>query len=403
MISLVVNLGMLVILILISTILYDLTFRYYFLIGFFLIRSIISLYKLIVLKELREQNIISLILHNIVLFVLAFLVTIPLILFPETKQYEPTGTYQVLSSTETFIDESRLETYAPSPQSRFVNVAFWYPETNSETFPLIVFSHGAFGINTSNETLYLELASRGYVVASIDHPYHSFYTEGTDNKRIWISMDYMNEVQREDSFVDKDNSFELYQKWMSLRMSDINFVIDLIKAKTVSPDTDTLYSLIDVSKIGVMGHSLGGSAVLGIGRERNDISAVIALESPFLNDIIDVEDDQFIFDYTIYSTPLLNIYSDSGWNILYDRPQYEENVKLLQGDYEDIYNVHITGVGHLTLTDFGITSPILTQMMNGFKSTKDTRLCLEIINELSISFFDFYLKEDGIFNPSGVY
>jgi predicted dienelactone hydrolase len=37
---------------------------------------------------------------------------------------------------------------------------------------VVVFSHGAFGVRNSNTTTFLELASRGFIVASIDHPYH---------------------------------------------------------------------------------------------------------------------------------------------------------------------------------------------------------------------------------------
>jgi hypothetical protein len=44
-----------------------------------------------------------------------------------------------------------------------------------------------------------------------------------------------------------------------------------------------------------MGHSLGGSAVLGIGRQRADIHIVIALEAPFLYDIVGVDEGKFIF------------------------------------------------------------------------------------------------------------
>ncbi len=39
------------------------------------------------------------------------------------------------------------------------------------------------------------------------------------------------------------------------------------------------------ARIGVMGHSLGGSAALCIGRQRPDVQAVLALESPFMCDI----------------------------------------------------------------------------------------------------------------------
>ncbi|MBQ5851909.1 MAG: hypothetical protein IIW54_14020, partial [Lachnospiraceae bacterium] len=37
-------------------------------------------------------------------------------------------------------------------------------ETVTDDFPLVVFSHGAFGYYESNTSTYMELASNGYVV-----------------------------------------------------------------------------------------------------------------------------------------------------------------------------------------------------------------------------------------------
>ena len=85
-----------------------------------------------------------------------------------------------------------------------------------------------------------------------------------------------------------NRAYEFFQKWMGIRTADINFVIDTILSESGNNSAAQVYQLIDGSKIGVMGHSLGGSAALGIGRMRNDVKAVIALESPFLADIVGV-------------------------------------------------------------------------------------------------------------------
>jgi hypothetical protein len=73
---------------------------------------------------------------------------------------------------------------------------------------------------------------------------------------------------------------------------------------------------VDTDHIGMMGHSLGGSAALGIGRQRDEVNAVIALEAPFLYDIVGVEDGEFVFVDADYPTPVLNVYSDDLGMIL---------------------------------------------------------------------------------------
>lgn len=325
--------------------------------------------------------------------------SLPAILFPQHKALETTGSYPVATASYTYTDADRVETYTDSGEKRSLNVKFWYPDNASGTYPLIIFSHGAFGVNTSNETLFNELASHGYVIGSIDHTYHCFFTTHADGTTIWIDSGYMQEVSAENARSDPQGSFALYQKWMGLRMGDINFVIDHILEETQNDQADRVYQLVDKSKIGVMGHSLGGSAALGIGRMREDVRAVIALESPFLYDIQGVENGAFVYTPEKYPLPVLNVYSDGAWNILGDRPQYAENFALLSDTPANAYNIHISGVGHLTLTDFALTSPILTRMLNGHASTTSAVECLTRINQITLNFFDSFLKDKGEFVP----
>lgn len=73
-----------------------------------------------------------------------------------------------------------------------------------------------------------------------------------------------------------------------------------------------MVTLVDRTKIGVMGHSLGGSSALGIGRMRKDGSVIIALESLFMCDIKGVKNSEFVFTGEEYPIPVLNVYSDSS-------------------------------------------------------------------------------------------
>lgn len=213
----------------------------------------------------------------------------------------------------------------------------------------------------------------------------------------------MQELFAEDPQSDIQQSYEYYQKWMKIRTDDINFVIDYIMTEVENNNADMVYKLVDSAKIGVMGHSLGGSAALGIGRMRDDVTAVIALESPFMFDIEGIENEQFVFTDKIYPVPLLNVYSDSSWGILGERPQYAANYRMLFDTDATGFNVYISGVGHLALTDFALTSPFLTRILDGKKPTTETVYCLKTINKICLEFFNSYLKENGEFTPSGSY
>jgi predicted dienelactone hydrolase len=105
-----------------------------------------------------------------------------------------TGEYQVLTQTYTYTDKNRVESYTDTGKNRKLNVQLWYPDNLDETVPLIVFSHGGLGVKSSNESLYNELASHGYIVCSIDHTYQSFYSTDEDGDTTWIDLGYMQDV-----------------------------------------------------------------------------------------------------------------------------------------------------------------------------------------------------------------
>jgi len=306
-----------------------------------------------------------------------------LALFPKTEVIDPTGSYQILVEDITLTDNSRLETYKNDGSYRSLEVKFWYPKDFNEKnkCPLVVFSHGSFGTVDNNATLMKELASRGYVCASIGHTYQAFNAK-INGKKIGMSSSFRKEVMGMDPIKKKEKAAELFHKWMNLTVTDASFVIDTIKNTN-----EGFYELIDKTKICMMGHSLGGSAALGIGRVRNDISCVVALESPFMYDVKGVENDKFIFDETLYPTKMLNVYSDSSYSKLDEWDQYSQNRKYYDMNNENYSNVYLKGLGHMHLCDFQLVSPFLSWILSGCDTNNSAKVNLEMINKTVLDFF----------------
>lgn len=325
-----------------------------------------------------------------------FLAISPALVFPEYSPLEPTGAFAVATSADTLTDPRRMEPYADSGELRSVNVGYWYPdlvdEASDRTFPLVVFSHGGTGIRTGNESLFLDLASHGYVVASIDHPHHSLFTTDNSGSRTWIDWGYFGDLRKENARAAPQRSHAYYEEWMTVRMGDVSFVLDHLLAEAGREASAEVYRLIDTERIGVGGHSLGGSAALGIGRARDDVRAVIALESPFMADIRGVRDGRFIWEEADYPLPVLLVYSDSAWSHLGEWPQYAKNHELLSAESATVVNLHIAGVGHLGLTDLALASPVLTWLLDGERA-RDARGALASLNEASLEFLDAHLKD----------
>lgn len=339
------------------------------------------------------------------LLALTIVVTlVPVLLFPQHKLPQVTGPYAVATGTYSYMDKNRIEDFKEQGDKRFVNVEFWYPAQIDGTYPLLVFSHGAFGIKESNTSTFTELASHGYVVVSIDHPYHSLYTVSEDGKIVTVNPEYMQEINNANKagVYSLGEYFELTQKWMTLRTDDMNFVLDTILEKAGQKE-DSVYERIDTQKIGVFGHSMGGAASVALSRGRDDIDAVVNIDAPFFSELAYNEVTNELFAKSeAYTIPLLNIYSDDVWVQLDSSSSYIAN-KVSNENFDGAYTVHFKGAKHLSLTDLPLFSPILAYLLQGGKADIDKYYAIETQNELILRFFDFSLKKQGEFAPKATY
>lgn len=312
-------------------------------------------------------------------------------LFSNLESIPTTGEYSYASCVLELTDASRIEEYRTDGSPRKLSVLVYYPqedEVPNKSCPLIVFSHGGISTKTSNLSLYKELASHGYVVVSIDHTYHALYTV-IDGARVYVDPGYMRELSEEDSHSDIENSYARFQKWMKLRTDDINFVIDTFIERSAD-GSDSFYRFVDANRIGVAGHSLGGSAALGVARQRKDVRAVLALESPYLCDIVGVDGKDFRWNTDSYQCAVMNIYSDDGYPLVGTDNKYVQNENHLINS-GNIRYYYVEGSNHYTLTDLVRTSPILCVLLGGGyrKSGYDS---LQLINQKSVAFFDEFLR-----------
>lgn len=71
---------------------------------------------------------------------------------------------------------------------------------------------------------------------------------------------------------------------MNILTGDIDFVLDTVIEKVSKENSEqAVYGLIHIFRMCVMGHSLGGSAALGIGRQRDEIKVSWGGESKIID------------------------------------------------------------------------------------------------------------------------
>ena len=281
----------------------DMSFRFTGLFILLLIRIVIAFIGMMILrkKEDKAKRTSMMVFSAVLSIVLISFSLVPSFVITAYSGLPVSGEYEVAEANAILVDESRAEEFEADGSKREVPVYFCYPENapEGEKYPLVIFSHGAFGYNQSNYSTYAELASNGYVVISTEHPYHSLFTTDTSGNTIIVDPEFINGIGTVNSEgVSEETIFELSSEWIKLRSADLNFVIDSVKSTAdgnalpgywhteAADDILTALSMTDTKKIGVMGHSLGGAAAVSMGRTRTDISAVIDLDGTMLSEVL---------------------------------------------------------------------------------------------------------------------
>jgi dienelactone hydrolase len=209
----------------------------------------------------------------------------------------PTGPSKVGTRVVDLVDSTRDDPFLAKGIKRELLVRFWYPApageackladytspavwarfsqllavplphvtTNScldapitdEPHPVVVFTHGYTGTFTDYTFLYEDLASRGYVVASVDHTYEATAVEFPDGR---LATSVLGSHLANNWSVDD----ETLQFVLSVRLDDLRFVLNQLQ-RINNEATGPFDSKLDMSRVALAGHSLGGlTALLGV-------------------------------------------------------------------------------------------------------------------------------------------
>lgn len=342
----------------------------------------------------------------------------PAFLFKNYKGRPLTGQYTPVTCTAILTDTSRTEQFEQDGSSREIPVHLFYPaEAESiadHSLPLVIFSHGAFGWYQSNISAYRELASNGYVVASIEHPYHSLFTHDTSGKLITVNREFMqNALTLGDSEAEDTEKEEVFQtecEWIELRISDMNFAVDMLKSAASANDLsswtftegdkkqfENATRLINTEKIGLMGHSLGGATAVTVGR-RDDISAVIDIDGTMIGEQTGFADGKYVINEEPYTTPLLVIDNEQSHkdSIELRNTGYVYANNVILDNAENAFNTYFVGTEHMNYTDLPLISPFIAKKLG--MGEIEPEKCTDTLNELILDFYNCYLKGQGEFS-----
>ena len=279
---------------------------------------------------------------------------------------------------------------------------------DSDKFPVLVYSH-AFGLfSAENSQLMEHLASNGYVVFAIDHPYQAAWAELTDGKTAAFdptgfrdpemtpekgaaledTMARMLNADNYESYLPLARQFilgqETYDRGIDLWIDDTAFVIDQLEAKSI-PAFKPLYDVMNMEKLGVFGMSYGGATAgmtcLRDSRCKAGINMVGAQYGHH----------DMKFPITV---PFMMMNSDQNYYI--GQPErgipvnFEANDFVFHEARGPVYSMTVGGAKPMSFSDLAHLMP--TDKRAAFFGSVSPDAMNAIMNEYIRAFFDRYLK-----------
>lgn len=218
------------------------------------------------------------------------------------------------------------------------------PERNEQRWPIVLFSPGLAGTRAQNTSWAQELASHGYFVVAVDHPYDSPAVALDDGSVIATTV-------RNTGDRDVDNLAT--DRLTETRAEDLSFVIDQLEAMGRSELRSPFSGRLDTRSIAVAGHSVGGAAAIQAAQQDSRVDAVINLDGLPRN----VVSERF-------PQPVLAIVAGRGTgNEQSDTTYHRMLAKVLRNSDGGGLCLTVDGASHLTFTDAPLILPPLPALI----------------------------------------
>lgn len=237
--------------------------------------------------------------------------------------------------------------------------------TDRERWPVVIFSPGYGASRAFYTSLVTGLASRGYAVFAIDHPYEAAVVELADGRIVTTVENFAKHGSDRIAYMSER---------LELRAADVRFVLDQIhRADALGP---RLSGRLDLERIGAIGHSFGGpTAALAMDQDVR-IKAAANIDGTLYGDLA----------ARALKRPFLLLQSDPAETHHSER-YLAGNRELLERLEASGYRYEIGGTNHYGFTDVPLffSAPgrfLLTLWMGGPRDVAEThQIATEIVAE----------------------
>lgn len=253
----------------------------------------------------------------------------------------------------------------------------------AQRYPVILFSHGLGAVSAMYTTFLENLASHGYIVVGVDHPFFSTAFQMPDGR---IVRNLSRQAFR--------------QRDVITQALDLSFVLNALHLLNARGN-QRFYRRMDLEHVGVFGHSRGGFAAPHACRADRRFLACVNLDgwelTPQVMDSGIAQPYMHVEEIAPWEPPP----SDSELVVAKQtRAQADEEARIAREEREATFSrmtggallVVVAGAKHVSFTDQPLIAP------ERYRDVRiDARRALEITNAYLLAFFTQYLK--GVKQP----
>jgi dienelactone hydrolase len=352
----------------------------------------------------------------------------------DTTLPTPTGTFAVGRAMYAWSDSAHEDSLAPQPGTKRTLLAWiWYPaaaRAPSQTFddylpatwrtamaggvlptlftrdlsrvhahsihdaevspqqnlyPVVLMRTGGAALTTDYTSLAEDLASHGYVVVGFDAPYRSRIVVLPDGRAITRAP------QNNLDLVGGSQAEQLANRLVQAWTADTGFALDQLERLNTADPSGRFLGRLDMERVGVFGHSLGGATALLFCHDDSRCKAGIDVDGAPLGKVItDGIVQPFMFLMSDHSgesadaaTPEAIRQAAANIRSVYDRQPGDRRLKLV-----------IKGANHYMFSDAAmLRSPLLMGILRLLRIVPlDGRRQVAVTADFISTFFDVYLK-----------
>ena len=308
----------------------------------------------------------------------------------------PCGNKEFTSSMveQGIFDPAYLDEVVLQPSASFRDVPF---DSEGAPWPILIYSSS--GVITANAFLCEELASHGYVVLAVGHPYWcEFYFDGggdlfyldKSNRHYTAMWEEENAdstkatKERITRATDGPRKLALYKKLnqimptevadLLLWQGDIDFLIDQLIE--LNKEEGLFKGQLDTERIGIMGYSKGGALAGQVCATSDRVRAGINFDGFMFGGVVDHD----------LAKPFMILGQIVSWC-----PECPSiNLPFFERAREDAYLLSIADANHATFTDLPLVRAYIVP--EGILSPLDGKRSALIIRSYVLAFFDTYVK-----------